>query len=201
MNERNTYFDWSFGLQWLVASAIGLVIGGAIAFVSMWSIGEWVSEVAGDVAGGLVAGVLFGGLFALGANVGPGLLLGRKGLNPARWIGYSVIAGALSAGIAVTAAINVLETMSEPATAVFFGLVLGLPIGISQWRVLRGQGTPANEWPIISVVAYLLAAVVLVGGNEDTNMFITLSGMALLLGAATALGIVWLIRRQTAAAA
>ena len=198
MNERDTHFDWGFGLQWLVVCAVGVVLGGAVAFFTIWGVGDVVSEAAG----GLVAGALFGAFFGLGANVGPGLLLQRRGISAVRWIGYSAIAGALGVGIGLAIASSRLDTMSDLANAVFFGLVLGLPIGIGQWLILRRQAISANEWPLISGAAYLLAgSIIFTTGSEDTNMFLVLTAMALLIGAVTALGMVWLNRRKRAAAA
>ena len=200
MNEKQTHFDWRFGLQWLVTCAIGTAIGGAVAFFTMWSAGEAAADVIGDIAGGFVAGGLFGGLLGLGANAGPAFLLQQRGMSGARWFVASAVAAALSAGIAIATASNMLDTMPGAAIVIFIGLVLGGPMGIVQWLILRQHDVAANAWPIISVVAYLLAAVVIGSGNEYTALPLMMAGIGLLVGAVTGLGAAWLLRRQTAVA-
>ena len=199
MNEKQTQLDWVFGLQWFIVCALGIAIGGTLAFFTMWSAAEVAGDAVGEIIGAFVGGGLFGLLFALGASVGPGFLLGRKGFSAARWIIYSCAAAAAGMGITLAAAFSLVDDMSDPAAAVLIGLSLGLPIGIGQWLALKQQGVPANEWPLISLAAFFLAAVVITMAPEDSNYSIIAAG--LLVGAVTGLGIVWSQRRRTAVAA
>ena len=194
-------FGWGFWLQWLLSCAVGTAIGGMVAFFTMWSAGEAVAGAAGDMAGGFVAGGIFGAAFALGANAGPALLLERRGVSGTRWLISSVIVAAVSAGTAVALLSNLFDTMSGPATGVFIGLVLGAPMGIVQWVILRQHGVAAGAWPVVSVVAYLLAAFFIGLGSEDSAMALILGGTALSVAAVTAIGATWLLGQQTAAPA
>jgi hypothetical protein len=198
MDEKQAQFDWGFGLLWVVLCAIGVAIGGMLAFTSMWSVGEAVSDAAGDVAGGLVAGGLFGAFVALGANVGPGLLLQRKGISAFRWISHSIVAGAVGTAVGLAVALGLLETLPDLAGPIFIGLTLGLPVGLGQWRLLRRQGLAANEWPLISTAAFLLAFLVGFPLGGEGREWLSIGAISLLLGTTTGLGMMWLLRRQTA---
>lgn len=198
MDGKQATFGWEFGLQWLVACAVGTMIGGMVAFFTMWSAGEAVGEVIGESVGGFVAGGIFGAALALGANAGPALLLERRGVSGTRWLVSSAIVASLSAGAAIAVASTLFDTMAGPATAVFIGLVLGAPMGIVQWVILRQHDVSANTWPIISIVAYLLAAFFIGLGSEDTAPALILGGVGLSLAAVTAIGATWLLGRQTA---
>lgn len=200
MDERQARFDWSFALQWLVTCAVGTVIGGAIAYFTMWNAGEAVADAAGDIAGGFVAGGIFGAAFATGANAGPALLLERRGLNGTRWLVFSAIVASLSAGTAVALVSSLLDTMYGPAMGIFIGLVLGAPMGIVQWVIFRQHELAADAWPVVSVVAYLVAAFFVTSGSEaPSSVPLVLGGAGLSLAAITALGATRLLSRQTAA--
>lgn len=201
MNEKQTHLDWRFGAQWLVTCAIGTLIGLMAGLFSMWQAGEVLANAIGDTVAGLVAGALFGGLLALGANVGPGLLLQRSGVSAARWIGVSAAAGAVGMGLTFALAFNQADALSRTLSAVLVGLAVGLPVGIGQWLVLRQRGTEASGWIVVSVLAYLLVGVIIASGDEDTSLNLAVGITGLLLGAVTGLGMVWLRRRETAIAA
>ena len=195
MNGKEARFGWGFGLQWLVSCAVGTAIGGALAFFTMWSAGEAVAGAVGEMAGGFVAGGIFGAAFGLGANAGPAFLLERRGLSGTRWLIASMIITSLSAGTAVALLSNLFDTMSGPATTVFIGLVLGAPMGIVQWVILRQHDVAADLWPVISVVAYLLAAYFIGLGSQDSAMALVLGGVGLSVAAVTAIGAMWLLGR------
>lgn len=201
MNEKEARFGWGFGLQWLVTCAVGTAIGGALAFFTMWGAGEAVADSVGEMAGGFVAGGIFGAAFALGANAGPALLLRRRGVSGARWLVFSGIVAAVSAGTGVALTFNLFDTMSGPATGVFIGLVLGAPMGVVQWVILRQHGVAAGAWPVVSVAAYLLAAFFIGLGSEESAMALILGGTGLSVAAVTAIGATWLLGQQTAAPA
>lgn len=201
MNGKQTKFGWGFGLQWLVTCAVGTVIGGAIAYFTMWSAGEAVASAVGETAGGFVAGAIFGAAFATGANAGPALLLERKGLSGTRWLVSSVIVASLSAGTAVALVSSLLDTTYGPAMGIFIGLVLGAPMGIVQWVIFRQHELAADAWPVVSVVAYLVAAFFITSGSENAALALTLGGAGLSLAAVSGLGATLLLRQRTAAPA
>jgi len=200
MNEQ-IKFDWSFALQWLVSCAVGAAIGGALAFSSMWSAGEAVAGAVGEIAGRFVVGGIFGAALALGANAGPAFLLERRGLSGRRWLVASVFVASLSIGSMVALPFSLTDTIPGPATAIIVGLVLGAPMGIVQWVIFRQEELSADTWPIISVVAYLMAAFIIVLGGEDMALVLVMGGTGLSVAAVTAIGATWMLGRQTAAPA
>ncbi|MFN2140011.1 MAG: hypothetical protein ACK2U5_05990, partial [Candidatus Promineifilaceae bacterium] len=70
MNEKQ--YDWSFGIQYFFACALGVTLFGMAAFFTIWTAGEAIARVAGETAGWIATGSLFGALFALGASTGTG---------------------------------------------------------------------------------------------------------------------------------
>jgi hypothetical protein len=152
MNEKQVHFDWTFGLQWLAACGLGIMLLGMLAFASIWSVGEIVENAFGETAMSVVVGGLFGALFGLGASGGTGLLLRSKGVNAARWISYSVIGSTLGGITGFGVALNLLdaETMPDVMIALVMGISLGLLMGIGQWLALRQVGNGATAWPLIS---------------------------------------------------
>ena len=200
MNKRHTHLDWGFGLKWVVSCALGTAVFGLLAYLSMWTVGEAVGNVSSELLGTMVAGLLFGAFFALGGTLGPGWLLQSKGISAKRWIGHSVAVTAvvMSGGVALMS--TLFELVPEPVSALYIGLVLGLPMGLVQWRLLTQKNIPATLWPLISVVGYLFAAAIIVYLSGDGREWLIIL-MGLLVGAVTGLGMMWLLRRETAVAA
>ena len=163
MNEKQTHLDWGFGLKWMVSCALGTAVFGLLAYFSMWTTGEAVGNTTSELLGTMVAGLLFGALFALGGTLGPGWLLQRIGISAKRWIGQSVVvtAVAMSGGVALMA--TLFELVPQPISALYLGLVLGLPMGLVQWRLLKQHNISAALCPLITVVCYLFAAAVNIG--------------------------------------
>lgn len=199
MSEKETVLDWAFGLKWLVSCALGTAVLGMAAYGSMWWAGEAVTEVSNELLGVMVAGILFGAFFALGGTLGPGFLLRSKGISAGRWIGYSVVvtAVAMSGGVALMS--NLFELVPAIVSALFLGLVLGLPMGLVQGYLLKQQGLPATLWPLISLTGYLLAAAIIVFLSGEGREWM-IAVMGLFVGAVTGLGMMWLLRQETAVA-
>jgi hypothetical protein len=199
VNGKQAHFDWAFGLAWLVTCAVGVAIGGRVAFATIWSVGELVDNVA---AAALAAGGLFGALFSLGVAVGPGSLLQRKGISAARWLATSAVAGTLGTAAGFVLAFGLFdgESMSVLAFGLFIGLSLGLPLGIGQLLALRKRGA-ALVWPLITAAAFVLAFVIGIPLGGEGREWLSLGVIGLVLGGLTGLGMVWLLRRQTAVAA
>ncbi len=200
MNEKLTHLDWGFGWQWLLSCALGTAIFGLAAYASMWSLGETVGQATNELLGVFVAGALFGALLALGGTLGPGFLLRRMGIPSGRWIGYSVAVTAVATSIGVTLIASQNYTVQDVVSVVFIGLILGLPMGLVQAYLLKQQGMVAAIWPLITVVAYTFAFAMVVFFSGEGREWIVLSGMGLVLGAITGLGMIWLLRQDTAVA-
>ena len=89
------------------------------------------------------------------------------------------------------------ELVPEPVSALYLGLVLGLPMGLVHGRLLKQKNIPATLWPLINVSGYLFAAAIIVFlSGEGREWVIVLMG--LLVGAVTGLGMMWLLRREKA---
>ena len=199
MNKRHTHLDWGFGLKWVVSCALGTAVFGLLAYLSMWTVGEAVGNVSSELLGTMVAGLLFGAFFALGGTLGPGWLLQSKDISAKRWIGQSVVVTAviMSGGVALMSA--GFGLVPEPVSVLYLGLVLGLPMGLVQWRLLRQHNISATLWPLITVVGYLFAAAIIVFLSGDgREWLIVLMGLA--VGTVTGLGMMWLLRWETAVA-
>lgn len=199
MNEKQTILDWGFGLKWIMGCALGTAVFGMLAYLSMWTIGEAVGNMSSELLGTMVAGLLFGTLFALGGTLVPGWLLQSRGISAKHWIEHSVAVTAvvMSGGVALMSAL--FELVSEPVSALYIGLVLGLPMGLVQWRLLKQKDIAATLWPLINVVGYLFAAVIIVFlSGEGREWIIILMGV--LVGVVTGLGMMWLLRREAAVA-
>jgi hypothetical protein len=197
MNDRNAEIDWGFVLQWLVSCGIGVTIGGMLAFMSMWTAGEAVRNATYDTIGFLVAGALFGGLLALGANIGPGFLMRRHGISPTRWILYGMAAAGVVLGVAFGILFSLFETLDDSTGPILLALLLGLTIGLVQWALLRQAGIQVNEWPVISVLAYMLAMGLSFRLGGEGREWLSLGAMGLALSLVTGLGMGWALRRQT----
>ena len=197
MNEKQTHLDWGFGLKWVVSCALGTAVFGMLAYLSMWTIGEALGNMSRELLGTMMAGLLFGAFFALGGTLGPGWLLQNIGISARQWIGQSmaVTAVIMSGGVALMSAAFAL--VPEPVSALYLGLVLGLPMGLVQWRLLKQNNISATLWPLINVASYLFAAAIIVFlSGEGREWLIIL--MALVVGAVTGLGMMWLLRQETA---
>lgn len=202
MNERQ--YDWSFGIQYFIACALGVAIFGMAAYFTLWTVGEAVEGIAGETAAWIAAGSLFGALFALGASTGTGLILQGRGIAARQWIGASAAAGAIGAalGFGIFLTLFEPETAPESVAGLIMGLTVGLPVGIGQWLALRQAGLTANAWPLVNTIAFTLAFSAGFALGGEGREWLSMSALGLISGAITALGAVWLLgRTQTAVAA
>ncbi len=201
MSDRQTLLDWSFTLQWVVSCAVGTAVLGIIAYGSMWRLAEAAEQSSNQPIGVSVAGLLFGAFLALGGTLGPGFLLRNKGISAGRWIAFSVLVAAvtMSSGVSLIS-FNQIEMVPAVASVLFVGLALGLPMGLVQWLLLKQQGIQAVIWPLITTVGYMLAFGIVVFFGGEGQEWLVLGGMGLVLGAITGLGMMWLLRQETAVA-
>jgi len=210
MNERQTQFDWRFGTLWLLSCAAGSAVLIGVAYRIMSRVGEAtaqrsaeLSAVNGDPLQIFLAGAILGAFTALGGTLGPGLLLRRVGISAWNWVGYSVAATAavMSGGMLLLPAIipSIPFAAASAVLAVFAGLALGVPMGLVQWRLLEQRQIRAAIWPLVTFTAYLFGFGLTVLLRSEGREWVGLGGTGLLVGTITALGVVWLTRRDAAA--
>jgi hypothetical protein len=200
MNEKQAIFDWKLAGQWVLACAVGILVFGFLAFGSIWTAGAAAEEAWGETAGFLVAGTLFGGFMGLGASVGTSLVLRGRGVSAGAWILYSLLAGAIGAGLAFTVVLALFdpELLPEPVAGLMMGLVLGASVGLGQWLAWRRAGISAGAWPAITVAAFVIGLMIglpLGGeGRELLSLGVTSAVIALVSG----VGLVWMLRGREA---
>jgi hypothetical protein len=83
---------------------------------------------------------------------------------------------------------------SSAVSALFVGSMLGLPMGLVQWQLLKQRAVPAAIWPLISFAAYVLG-IGIVFFNPHIPTWLSLIGMGLAVGLITGLAMMWLLRR------
>ena len=103
----------------------------------------------------------------------------------------------MSGGVALMS--TLFELVPNIVSALFLGLALGLPMGLVQSHLLKRQGMPATLWPLISVTGYLLAAAIIVFLSGEGREWM-IGVMGLFVGTVTGLGMMWLLRQETAVA-
>jgi hypothetical protein len=188
---------WSFGLQWVGVTIAGMVAGGMLALPIGYGLGEQVGNVLGEGVGFFVTGLLFGICLGGGIGLGQWVLLRPRLGRADLWALTSAIGGAVGLGVAfpVLISINAVNDpgpLAELLLAAFFGL----PVGIGQWFILRGQVARSGWWVVICGAALalgLLAGLQFDGEGREVLAF-TIAGLG--MGAGTGAGMVWLLREQ-----
>lgn len=200
MNQEQSMYDWMFGVQWFLACAAGVILLGIAAVFSMWSIGEAAAEAWGETAGAVIAGIVFGALFSLGLSLGPGLLMQGKGIPVSKWVIYSVVGGSIGGALvfAIMLAGQIEEDMPEALAGLVLGLLLGGSVGFGQWLALRETAVPADAWLLISPVAFVAALSIGLPLGGEGREWLSVAAIGLVLGAVTAVGMVWLQGKKTA---
>ncbi len=202
MDTQSRSWNWGFVGLWTLTGALGATLFGFAALASVWELGDLVANVAGEIAGIAVAGAAFGGVLALGLSLGPGLLLRGRGIHLGRWIGWSVLGGAFGTAIIFAVLFDMLDanTLPEWLTGPVMGIVLGLSIGLGQWRAL-GDRAGAGLWPAIAVVAQIAAFMVGLPLGGEGREWLALGAVGLLASAITGLGMGWVLSARRVAAA
>lgn len=202
MNTEQKQFDWIFYGQWVLAGTVALAVAGMLAFASIWSVGAVVERAWGETVGAFTAGGLFGALLGAGIGIGQALVLQRRDVNAARWIGASIITAAVGMAIAWTLVFIFLDVdaMPEAVIGVVMALAAGLPVGIAQSVVLRPHVSNPSLWIVVSTLAFLVAFVAGLPLGGEGREWIALGTIGLLSAAISGLGMVWLLRQQPAAA-
>lgn len=193
----------TFFVQWVAAVTVTMIVAVMVAFVSMWTIGEWVAQAWGDVAGAVVAGSIFGALLGAGLGVGQAIVLRAQNIPFAQWSGRTALAGAVGMAIGFTTMFALLDVEAVPQTVA--GLVIalsaGLPVGLVQWLMLKPQMPRAQLWPLICIAAFLIAFLVGLPLGGEGREWLSVGVVALLTAVATGAGFLWLARAGDTAVA
>jgi hypothetical protein len=186
----------SFFLQWVTAVTVTMIVAVMSAFAFVWSIGEVVRQAWGDVAMALVVGAIFGGLMGLGISLGQAIVLRSYGIPFGRWLGQTVLAGAVGMAIAFTVIFSLfdMDNMPQVAAGLTMALALGLPIGLVQWQMLKPHMAQAQLWVPIFTVALLIAFMVGLPLGGEGREWLSVGVVALLTAVLSGAGMVWLMR-------
>lgn len=167
--------DWAFWLQWVAATAVGLVVGVNAGF----TLNVIVAGSAGTDAALVVYVVTLGVL--VGAAVGSlqWLVLRRRFDDASRWIVASMagwVAGWFIGGSIV-------------------GVISGTLIGLLQWVVLRRWVEQAVWWIAASTIAWTLGALALdtIGALLIGTLAVAVAGAV--AGTLTGGALLWLMRQ------
>jgi hypothetical protein len=193
----------SFFLQWVTAVTVTMIVAVMGAFVSMWSIGEWVARAWGETAGGIVAGGIFGALLGVGMGLGQAIVLRSQGIHFMRWLGRTVLAGAVGMAIGFTLVFSFFDMDNVPqvAAGLMIALSMGLPVGLVQWPILKSHVAQAQLWIPICVVAFLISFAVGLPLGGEGREWLSVGVVALLTAVLSGAGMVWLARGGEAAVA
>lgn len=186
----------TFLAKWVTAVTVTMIVAVMVAFVSMWSIGEIVQQAWGDLAMALVVGAIFGGLIGLGAGLGQALVLRSQGIPFGRWLGQTVLAGAVGMAIGFTVIFSFfdMENMPQVVAGLAMALALGLPIGLVQWQMLKPHMAQAQLWLPICVAAFLIGFVVGLPLGGEGREWLSIGVVALLAAVISGAGMVWLMK-------
>ncbi len=183
----------SFGLIWMVLTAIGFAVGLLAGLAFMWNVGEGLQAAWGPVMAAAVIGV--GGGLIMGTGVGlQALALRGRTSQLARWVIASALGGAVGLGVLLP-----LMAGQEPSDGLGVllaaGAFLGLVIGGGQWLAVRHQAKGFGWWIAVSTVAVGLALVVAFGLGEEGRELVSAGAGGLVAGAVEGAGMAWLGRR------
>lgn len=133
--QQQTQFEWTFWLQWLLATALGWLVG-------LFLLGE--------------AGI--------GASVGLAqwLVLRREFTNAGWWILVSAVAWLVGWEIIVDG--QLLTPGADLISSLIVGAVMGLVLGLGQWLLLRRWTQSASMWIPANLSAWSVAFTGIFGG-------------------------------------
>ncbi len=198
MNTAQNQMDWSFAARWVAITTVTFLIGTAIAYASMWSIGGRILEGLDPRIAAPISGAWVGALMGLGLGVGQAFALRGGGISPARWILSSVLGGA--AGFALFTILTANSETERTQLALLAGGLAGLGIGAAQWVHLRSRLTNAIIWTPVTVVAFLPVALMAYNGSE-VSPGLVLAAMGLAVASITGLGAAWVFGKGRPAVA
>ena len=166
--------NWRFWFGWVLASAVGMGLGGPLGTMAASSAD---STVAGYV-GATVGVALAGGL--------QWLALRRRIDRASRW----ALAGILSVATVSIMALGLAVISTDVATTVGV-VIMGAVLGVLQWLVLRGQVVRAGWWILASAAGWIVGGALSGAVPSDNPVGWTLIGIV--YGAITGFVLVWLL--------
>jgi len=176
--------EWIFGLWWVLATAVGWVVGFAVCE----ALNDFVESFSSD-----------GAVIGISVGIMQWLALRRRINRAGWWILASIIGFAIGklVGDAIAQAVS---------GAVGFGLsgaAIGASLGAAQWLVLRRHVMQAGWWALASVVAWAVGWSIInlvgeaTGGPAGTAYLIGATGAAM-AGVITGVSLIWLLRLRRA---
>ena len=150
-----------FRVRWVLASAAGMAVAGAVARPLSYLVGGAAHEALGSVVGEAVVGAVAGGGVLGGIALAQWLLLRRRVSWAARWPAALAAAGAAAAaaGFAADEALGLAGYPEPPAVPAAVGLTAFV---LAHWLVLRRCAPRAGLLAAASAGGFVLAAVVTV---------------------------------------
>lgn len=213
---------WALWLRWVLANAVGELIGLGAAAVLGVLLAQAVEATFGAFAGLALAGVfiLLGTFEGVVVGVAQWLVL-RRPFPALRWQAW-LLASAVGAFVAWTLGMLPSTLMGAAtgdggppapdidgplmyALAAGMGAVLGPVLGVPQWLVLRRHAPRAGWWVLANVVAWAAGMpVVFIGAGAAPSGgllgivvtgLLTATAAGAVVGALHGLVLVWLARR------
>ena len=151
----------AFRIRWVLASAAGMAVAGAVARPLSYLVGGAAHEAFGGVVGEAVVGAVAGGGVLGGIALAQWLLLRQRVSWAARWPAALAAAGAAAAatGFAADEALGLAGYPEPPAVPAVVGLTAFV---LAHWLVLRRCAPGAGLLAAASAGGFVLAAVVTV---------------------------------------
>jgi hypothetical protein len=156
-------------IAWIPATVVAYAVG--LGF-STWLVGTTARPLSG-VLGGILFVLFYGAAIGVVVSAVQLAVIPRGGVSWRAWIGSTLIGAALGLALGSVVAellANLIDPsvnliLSEGAIQCSSGAIVGLGIGIAQWRVLRPVMPKGRRWILMTAVGgalgYGLAAVVL----------------------------------------
>jgi hypothetical protein len=178
---------WGFWLRWVLASAVGGVMGGAmgvgvIIFMFLMALGGTEFGSVFVASFGTVFGIVVGALI----GIAQWLVLRRHISQAGWWVLASTAGGAMGGAVSF---LGIMTVGGAEAEAV---VKAGASVGIAQWPGLRRHVSRAGWWVLASSVGW----AVIMGGGFTTGSFVSgISVGMITVGMITGGALVWLLRQ------
>ncbi len=155
-------------VTWIPVTIVAYAVGVA---VSTWLVGATARPLSG-ILGGILFVAVYGAVIGLGVSVVQIAAI-RRDVPWRAWVTSTVVGGAV--GLALASAVgetlaNAIDPgvnliLSEGTIQCGSGAIVGLAIGMAQWRVLRPVVPNGRRWIVLTAIGgalgYGIAAVVL----------------------------------------
>ena len=198
MNVEQNRKDWSFLLRWVVLVSLAFMVATALAFTSMWSIGDVLLQRFSTLPAALVSGAWAGGLMGLGLGIGQVIMLRGAGVNTTRWVVYSALGGA--AAFALFAVVTAEGDSMRTSLALLAGGLMGVAIGVAQWSLIRHRAS-AVIWIVTTTIALVLTMMTIYTLSGEGREWLTLIASGQTVAGITGLGASRLFRNARPAIA